>query len=107
MQKIVGTSPPDMHRRYRKPDASNIPAMSSSAAAQRSRLVGSHADSERFEHLGADRVAELSQTGWVRSIPPTRKPMHLAWRTFPSPQCKNPRLSGGGSWLREPDDYLL
>lgn len=22
-------------------------------------------------------------------------------------ECKNPRLSGGGFWLREPDDYLL
>lgn len=22
-------------------------------------------------------------------------------------QCKNPRLSSGGFWLREPDDYLL
>ncbi len=26
---------------------------------------------------------------------------------FPPLKCKNPRLSGGGSWLREPDDYLL
>ncbi len=26
---------------------------------------------------------------------------------FLAPKCKNPRLSGGGSWLREPDDYLL
>ena len=26
---------------------------------------------------------------------------------FPPRQCKNPRLLGGGFWLREPDDYLL
>ena len=26
---------------------------------------------------------------------------------FPPRQCKNPRLSGGGSRLRKPDDYLL
>lgn len=26
---------------------------------------------------------------------------------FLAHQCKNPRLSGGGFWLREPDDYLL
>ncbi|WP_208450695.1 hypothetical protein, partial [Burkholderia ambifaria] len=37
---------------------------------------------------------------------PTGNPTSLR-SPFPPRQCKNPRLLGGGFWLREPDDYLL
>ncbi|WP_230943907.1 hypothetical protein, partial [Burkholderia vietnamiensis] len=103
MQKIVGTSPPDMHRRYRKRDASNIPAMSSSATAQRSgdmgRLVGTHADSARLEHLGAGHLAKLSQTDWVRSIPPTRADVAGRVHFSGAPMQKPPPCRAGVSGL--------
>jgi hypothetical protein len=36
-----------------------------------------------------------------------RIPFRASPHAFLARQCKNPRLSGGGFWLREPDDYLL
>ncbi|MBR7920680.1 hypothetical protein KDX16_33310, partial [Burkholderia vietnamiensis] len=98
MQKIVGALPPDMHRRYRKPDASNIPAMSSSAAAQRSRLVGSHADSEHLEHLAASHLAKLSQIdGFARSDSKADAP-GLAYFSV-APMQKPPPVRAGVSGL--------
>ncbi|WP_339326240.1 GNAT family N-acetyltransferase, partial [Burkholderia multivorans] len=38
----------------------------------------------------------------------TAVPNHrVVFAHFRCPKCKNPRLLGGGFWLREPDDYLL
>ena len=56
-------------------------------------------------------VLQLQRAGHSGPLPcslaATSCNLYLTHRTFRSPKCKNPRLSGGGFWLREPDDYLL
>ncbi|GAU03030.1 hypothetical protein BSLA_01f5548, partial [Burkholderia stabilis] len=53
-------------------------------------------------------IGRLGRVTWTPSAPQLRARCPLPGRpAFCPRQCKNPRLSGGGFWLREPDDYLL
>lgn len=59
---------------------------------------------------GSSSRHRVGQPGWSELLLMRRKGRATPCGTrhaFAPRQCKNPRLLGGGFWLREPDDYLL